>query len=193
MGGHDQKWTTVVLFSQSFYKEFSLGKSDPKIRFFYYFEKFCHWFLLETYFNKNCSEFDSTGRNLEFTRRFWISSTDLSVTMNSFTITERNLNQWPFFQWICDIQIMWKLPYLTVLKIIRFELFEHWTMVILFLFLILIFSIWVTIKPSNLRKFYSQIWKNMIKPPSLPKGSYKISLVRQSICLSVRWSVTHFS
>ena len=98
-----------------------------------------------------------------------------------------------FFQWICDIQIMWKLPYLTVLTIIRFELFEHWTMVILFLFLILIFSIWVTIKPSNLRKFYSQIWKNMIKPPSLPKGSYKISLVRQSICLSVRWSVTHFS
>ena len=110
-----------------------------------------------------------------------------------FPDNRKKFKSMDFFQWICDIQIMWKLSYLTVLKIIRFELFEHWAMVILFLFFILIFSIWVTIKPSNLRKFYSQIWKNMIKPPSLPKGSYKISLVRQSICLSVRWSVTHFS
>ena len=94
-----------------------------------------------------------------------------------------------FFQWICDIQIMWKLSYLTVLKIIRFELFEHWTMLILLLFLIMIFSIWLTIKPSNLRKFYSQIWKNMIKPPSLSKGSYKISLVRQSILSVGLWRI----
>ena len=82
-----------------------------------------------------------------------------------------------------------------------FELFEHWTMLIVFLFLALILSIWLTIKPSNLIKFYSQIsenWSNFhlckgsykIK---LPKGPIKISPVGLSICLSVRPSVTHFS
>ena len=47
--------TPAVVHSQSFYREkIPLGKSDPKISFFFlYFEKFCHWFLLEMYFNKN--------------------------------------------------------------------------------------------------------------------------------------------
>ena len=39
-------------------------------------------------------------------------------------ITEGNENQW-IYQWICDIQIIRKLSYLIVLRIIVFELVEH--------------------------------------------------------------------
>ena len=60
-------------------------------------------------------------------------------------ITEGNENQW-IYQWICEIQMIWKLSYLILLRIVVFELFEHWTMLIVFLFLVMIFS-----------KFYSQI------------------------------------
>ena len=79
--------TAVVLpFSQKW----------PKARFFLYFEKFCHWFLLGTYFNKSCycTRFDLMGRDLGFTTRFWISTTEFFVIINSFLITERNKNQW---------------------------------------------------------------------------------------------------
>ena len=38
-----------------------------------------------------------------------------------------------------------------------FELFEHWNVLIMFSFLTLILSMWLTIKPNNLRKFYSRI------------------------------------
>ena len=57
------------------------------------------------------------------------------------------------------------------------------------IYLVLVISTWLTIKPNNLRKFYSQISENMIKPPSLWKGSYKISSGHLSICLSVCLSV----
>ena len=83
--------------------------------------------------------------DLGFTTRFWISMTKSFVTMNSFMITEGNENQW-IYQWICEIQMIWKLSYLILLRIVVFELFEHWTMLIVFLFLVMIFS-----------KFYSQI------------------------------------
>ena len=89
-------------------------------------------------------------------------------------------------EWICDIQIKWKLSYVNLLKIIVFELFEHWTVLILFLFLVLIFSVWLTTKPSNLRKVLLEFPKNMIKPSSLQKGFYVVSPVRQFICLTVR-------
>ena len=93
-------------------------------------------------------------------------------------------------EWICDIQIKWKLSYVNLLKVIVFELFEHWTVLIVFLFLVLIFSIWLTITPSNLRKVFLEFPKNMIKPSSLQKGSYIVSPVRQFICLSVRlWCI----
>ena len=62
------------------------------------------------------------------------------------------------------------------------------TMLIVFLFLALILSVWLTIKPNNLRKLL-EFPKNMIEPPCLQKGSYKISPVHLSICLSVRPSV----
>ena len=52
------------------------------------------------------------------------------------------------------------------------------------------FFIWLTIKPNNLRKFYSRIFKEHIKTPSLWKGFYKISPVLFCICLC--WSVMHF-
>ena len=40
---------------------------------------------------------------------------------------------------------------------------------------------------------FSNFRKQTIKPPSVWKGSYKISPVSQSICLSARPYVTHFS
>ena len=45
------------------------------------------------------------------------------------------------------------------------ELFEPWTMLIVFFFLALILSIWLAFKPNNLRKLYCQIskktWSNL--------------------------------
>ena len=80
---------------------------------------------------------------LGFTTRFWISTTELFATMNSFPITEKKKFM---YQWICGIQIIWKLSYLILLRITVFELFEHWTMLVVFLFLVLTIS-----------KFYSWI------------------------------------
>ena len=86
----------LQLYFDIFRKNFLWEKMTPKIGFFLYFEKFCHSFVLETYLNKNCycSEFDLTGCDSGFTTRFWISTIELFVIMNSFTITERNKNQW---------------------------------------------------------------------------------------------------
>ena len=53
------------------------------------------------------------------------------------------------------------------------------------IYFVLVISTWLTLKPNNLRKFYSQILENMIKPPSLQKGFYKISSGHLPICLSV--------
>ena len=67
-------------------------------------------------------------------------------------------------------------------------------MLIVFLFLVLIFSVWLTINPNNLRKFYFSISeKHQIKPPSLQKGSYKISPVLPSISFSMSIFETFFS
>ena len=60
----------------------------------------------------------------------------------TLTITGRNKNQLKNFQWICDIQVIWKLSYLNLLLIIIFELFEHWTILIVF---------------SNYRKTWSKL------------------------------------
>ena len=106
--------------------------------------------IFGTYLNENwfCLEFDLTGgSDLGFTTRFWISVTEFFVTTNSFMIMEENENQW-MYQSICDIPIIWKLSYLILLRIIVFELFQLWTMLIVFLFLVLIIS-----------RFYSQISK----------------------------------
>ena len=51
------------------------------------------------------------------------------------------------------------------------------------IYCVLILSIWLTIKPNNL-KFILRFLKNMIKPPSLWKWSYKVSCVHLSIRLS---------
>ena len=45
---------------------------------------------------------------------------------------------------------MWKLSFINLRNIIVFKLFEHWTMLIVFLFLAVILSIWLTIKLNNL-------------------------------------------
>ena len=95
------------------------------------------------------------------------------------------------YQWICNIQIICKLYYANLLRIIVFEFFEHWTMLIVFLFLVLIswkFYSWIT-------KKHDQTFIFVEKPSSLCKGSYRISPVHLSICLSVclQPSVIHFS
>ena len=79
-----------------------------------------------------------------------------------------------------------------MLSIIVFQLFEHWNMLIVFLFLALILSIWLTIKSSNLRKVYFQISERH-KLLSLLNVHYKISSVCLCICLSVRPFVNRFS
>ena len=120
--------------------------------------------------------------------RFWISVTELFITMNSFTVTERNKNQW-IYQWICDIQIIWKLSYLMLLRII---VFEHWTILIAFLFLVLTISIWLTIKPNNLRKFYSQISEKHYGSSYLcGRGPIKsVLFICPSVCLSIHlWHI----
>ena len=61
------------------------------------------------------------GCDFGFMARFWISTTQLFVIMNSFTITERNKNQW-IYQWISNIQIIWKLSYINLLRIIVWTL-----------------------------------------------------------------------
>ena len=129
-----------------------------------------------------------------FITRLWVSTTEVFVTMNSFTITERNENQW-IYQWICDIQTMWKISYLILQRIIVFELFEHWTMLIVFLFLVLTIS-----------KFYSWIfgkhdWTSNLAAGVLPIISvlliffffFSIYPVNLSIYLSVLLSVMYFS
>ena len=135
-----------------------MGKNDLKKGLCLYFVELYHWFLQETDLNKNWyfSKFDWTGCSLGIMTRFWIFKNELFVIMNFFTITERNKNQW-ICQWICVTEIMWKLSYLVLLRIIAFELFEQWIMLIVLLFLVLILSRWLTIKSNNLRKLYSQI------------------------------------
>ena len=116
----------------------------------------------------------------------------LFIIMNSFTITERNKNQW-IYQWICHIQIIWKLSYVNLLGSLFFELFEHWTMLIVFLLLVMILSIWLITKPNKLRNFISEISEKLDQTSLLQKkGSCKISRVRLYICPYVRPSVTHF-
>ena len=64
----------------------------------------------------------------------------------------------------------------------------------LYFFLVLILSIWLTIKPNNFKEsFLLEFLKNIIKPPSLQKKSYEITPVHLSICLPPDRSVTHFS
>ena len=131
--------------------------------------------MVETYVSKNwyCLEFHLTGSDLGFTTRFWISITELFVTMNSFTITERNKNQW-IYQWICDIQIVLKLSYISLLRIIIFDYFTYDS------------QSTQIIQKNVIHEFP----KSMMKAPSLQKGSYKMSSVHLSICLSVRlWRI----
>ena len=156
-----------------------MGKSDPKITFFLYFEKCCRWFLLETYFNKNwyCSEFNLTGRDLGFTTRFWISKTELFVTVNSFTITERIKNQW-IYKWICDIQI----------RSLFLKSFNTENSVDCIPFSYIDFFIWLAIKPNNLTKFYSRILEEHDQSSIFAERV----LFNQS-CSSVSWSVMQFS
>ena len=137
---------------------YPLGKNDPKIGFFLYFEKFCHWVLLEMYLIKNCSEINLTGHDLGFMTMFWISMTGLLFIMNFFTITQRNQNQW-IYQWIYDFQKKWKLYYVNLLRVIVKTL-NHG-------------SQWSQIIQNFILKFL----KNMIKPPFLQMGSNKISPV----------------
>ena len=96
--------TTAVVLSQSFFEKYSLFKNEPKIVFFSLFWKMLSFILLEMYLKKNWNYSQLTSHDLRFTTRFWISTTELFVILNSFMITERKKSQW-IYQWIWDIQI----------------------------------------------------------------------------------------
>ena len=53
--------------------------------------------------------------------RFWISMTELFIIINSFTITERSKIQL-IYQWVCGIQIIWKLSCVSFLRMIVWAL-----------------------------------------------------------------------
>ena len=67
--------------------------------------------------------------------------------LNSMTELFLNKKQC-IYQWIWDIQIIWKLSYINLLEIIVFELFEHRTKLIVFFFLVMILIIWLIMKPK---------------------------------------------
>ena len=114
--------------------------------------------------------------------------TELFVIMSSFTITEINKNQW-----ICNIQIVWKL---SLQKFAKDHCFwTLWTLnyvdCIPFL-LVLVLSIRLTINPNKLRTFYSQVSEKQDQTSIFVEGSYKSSPVHLSICLSVHPFVMYF-
>ena len=113
--------------------------------------------------------------------------------LNSMTELFLNKKQC-IYQWIWDIQIIWKLSYINLLEIIVFELFEHRTKLIVFFFLVMILIIWLIMKPNSFKEnFILTFLKNMIKPPFLRKGSCKISPIHP-FCLSVcMWHIFHYS
>ena len=126
------------------------------------------------------------GCDLGFKTRFWIFTTELFVIMNSFMIIERNKNQW-IYQWN-----MWHSNNMKVilLRIIVYKLFEYWTMLIVFLFLILTLFIWLTIKLNNLRKCYRRISKKHDQTFIFVEGViYNQSCLSICVCLSVCLSV----
>ena len=61
--------------------------------------------------------------------RFWISMTELFIIINSFMITVRSKNQL-IYQWVCGIQIIWKLSCVNFLRVIVWALnsafFLYW-------------------------------------------------------------------
>ena len=64
----------------------------------------------------------------------------------------------------------------------------------LYSFLVLIPSIWLTVKPNNFKEnIILEFLKNMFKPPSLQKRSYEVTPAHLSICLPLHPSVTYFS
>ena len=83
------------------------------------------------------------------------SSTTCNIFMWAFSWQNKKIkNHWNY-QCICDIWIIWKLSWY----------FEHWTILIVLFFVVLILSLMFTIKPTNLEKYFSRFSKNMIKPP----------------------------
>ena len=100
-----------------------------------------------------------------------------------FQHNKETKNQW-IYQSICNIQIIWKLSYINLPRIIVLELFGHWTMLIVFLFFVLIVPYGSQSSQITYENFILEFPKNMIKFASLLKRSYKISPVCLSICPS---------
>ena len=108
-----------------FLVQIPLGKNHPKNGFFLYSEKFYHWFLLETYLNKNWY--------------YWLNGLlfrihDEVLNFHGWTLCYHELfhdNRKKYLPMdlsmdICNIPIIWKLSYVKLLRIIVFDLFEHY-------------------------------------------------------------------
>ena len=113
------------------------------------------------------------GRDFGLMTRSWISKTELFVIMNSLTITEKSKNQW-IYQWICDIQIIWKLSYINLLRIVLLTL-NYVDCILLLHWFFPYGSQWIQIIKM----------KNMIKPLFWQKGYYKITPDHLCICLPI--------
>ena len=117
---------------------------------------------------------------------FWIH--DQVLKFNDWTLcyheffpdNRKKWNQW-IYQWICDIQIIWKLSYVNLLRMIVWTLnYVHY----FFSFLsVLIPSIWLKIKPIDL-KFYSQISEKHDQTSIFAEG-----VLQNQSCLSIHLSV----
>ena len=111
---------------------------------------------------------------------------------------QKKKKKW-IYQWICNIQIICQLYYANLLRIIVFEFFEHWTMLIVFLFLVLILSIRLQSIQVIQENFVLELQKNMIKPLSLRKNLHlcgkgpieSVLFICPSICQSVSNHLWH--
>ena len=175
-----------------FRENFLWAKVTSKQGFSFYFEKFCYWFLLETdLLNFYFLEFKITGCDLKFITRLWISMIELFVCYHELFHSNRNKNQW-IYQWICEIQIMWKLSCIFATDhLIRNSL--NTKLCWLYSFTFYWFFPYSSQTGQIIEEHFVLEFLKNIKPPSLWKGSCEINPVHLSICLPAHLSITHFS
>ena len=116
----------------------------------------------------------------------------LPWTHELFHDNRRKFKSMDFYQWICDIQIMWKLSYLTLLRFIVFNSLNTGLCCLYSFFLYWFFPYDSQSNQIIYKTFILEFRKSIFKPLSLLKGFLKISSVCLSICLSFCWFVTHF-
>ena len=110
----------------------------------------------------------------------------LPWTHELFHDNRRKFKSMDFYQWICDIQIMWKLSYLTLLRFIVFNSLNTGLCCLYSFFLYWFFPYDSQSNQIIYKTFILEFRKSIFKPLSLLKGSLKsVLFVCPSVCLSV--------